>query len=85
MNAGIINFESKRNLGGFNRIIFTSVINNYISTADTCKNCPKCGKGFKIGTKEGYDIKIKIRLGGISKFSAFVLTPTWLPQTKAFH
>ena len=26
----IINFESKADLGGFNRIIFTSVINNYI-------------------------------------------------------
>ena len=55
------------------------------STADTCKNCAKCGKGFKIGTNEAYNIKIKIRLGGISKFSAFVLTPIWLPQTKAFH
>ena len=55
------------------------------STADTCKNCAKCGEGFKIGTNEAYNIKIKIRLGGISKFSAFVLTPIWLPQTKAFH
>ena len=55
------------------------------STADTCKNCGKCGKGFKIGTNEAYNIKIKIRLGGIQKFSAFVLTPIWLPQTKVFH
>ena len=56
-----------------------------ISTADTCKNCAKCGKDFKIGTNEAYNIKIKIRLGAFRKFSAFVLTPIWLPQTKAFH
>ena len=37
------------------------------STADTCKNCAKCGKGFKIDTNEAYNIKIKIKLGGISK------------------
>ena len=55
------------------------------STADTCKNCAKRGKGFKIGTNEAYNIKIKIRLGAFRKFSAFVLTPIWLPQTKAFH
>ena len=41
------------------------------STADTCKNCAKCGKGFKIGTNEAYNIKIKIRLGGISKIFCF--------------
>ena len=41
------------------------------STADTCKNCAKCGKGFKIGTNEAYDIKIKISLGGISKIFCF--------------
>ena len=35
--------------------------------ADTCKNCAKCGKGFKIGTNEAYNVEIKIRLGGISK------------------
>ena len=40
-------------------------------TADTCKNCAKCGKGFKIGTDEAYNIKIKIRLGGISKIFCF--------------
>ena len=41
------------------------------STADTCKNCAKCGKGFKIGTNEAYNIKIKIRLlGAFRKFSA---------------
>ena len=40
-------------------------------TADTCKNCAKCGKGFKIGTNEAYNIKIKIRLGGISKIFCF--------------
>ena len=41
------------------------------STADTCKNCAKCGKGFKIGTNEAYNIEIKIRLGGISKIFCF--------------
>ena len=55
------------------------------STTDTCKNCAKCGKGFKIGTNVGYNIKINIRLGGISKISALVPMPIWLPQTKAFH
>ena len=55
------------------------------STTDTCKNCAKCGKGFNIGTNVAYNIKIKIRLGGISKISAFVPMPIWLPQTKAFH
>ena len=43
----------------------------YFSTADTCKNCAKCGKGFKIGTNEAYNMKIKIRLGGISKIFCF--------------
>ena len=42
-----------------------------VSTADTCKNCAKCGKGFKICTKEAYIIKIKIRLGGILKIFCF--------------
>ena len=55
------------------------------STADTCRNCAKFGKGFKICTNEAYNIKIKIRLGAFQKFSAFVLMPIWLPQTKAFH
>ena len=41
------------------------------SSVDTCKNCTKCGKGFKIGTNEAYNIKIKIRLGGISKIFCF--------------
>ena len=27
----------------------------------------------------------KLGLGTFRKFSAFVLTPIWLPQTKAFH
>ena len=42
-----------------------------ISTADTCKNCAKCGKGFRIGTNEAYNKEIKIRLGGISKIFCF--------------
>ena len=42
-----------------------------ISTTDTCKNCSKCGKGFKIGTNEAYNIKIKITPGGISKIFCF--------------
>ena len=42
-----------------------------ISTAETCENCAKCGKGFKIGTNEAYNIKIKIRLWGISKIFCF--------------
>ena len=33
------------------------------STADTCKNCAKCGKGFEICTKEAYDTKIKLESG----------------------
>ena len=41
------------------------------STADTFKNCAKCGKGFKIGTNEAYNIKIKIRLEGISEIFCF--------------
>ena len=51
--------------------------NNYqnptrpVSTADTCKNCAKCGKGFKTGTNEAYGIKIKIRVGGISRIFYF--------------
>ena len=52
------------------------------STADTCKNCAKCDKGFKIGTNEAYNISSKLGLGAFRKFSAFVLTPIWLPQTK---
>ena len=38
---------------------------------DTCKNCAKCGEVFRIGTSETYNIKIKIRLGGISKIFCF--------------
>ena len=44
---------------------------SYCGTADTCKNCTKCGKGFKIGTNEAYSIKIKIRLRRISKVFCF--------------
>ena len=34
---------------------------------DTCKNCDKCDKGFKIGTNKAYNIKIKIWVRGILK------------------
>ena len=51
--------------------IKTSFCMTISSTADTCKNCAKCGKGFKIGTNEAYNIKIKIKLGGISKIFCF--------------
>ena len=36
-----------------------------------CKYCAKRGRGFKIGTNEAYNIKIKIRVGGISKIFCF--------------
>ena len=52
------------------------------STTDTFKNCAKSGKGFKIGTNETYNIKIKSSVKGILTISCFCL---WLPQTKAFH
>ena len=48
-----------------------SCVVEWFSTADTCKNCVKCRKGFKIGTNEAYNIKIKIRLGGILKIFCF--------------
>ena len=38
-----------------------------------CKNCPKCGKGFKISTNETYSIKIKFRVGGNLKIFCFCL------------
>ena len=44
---------------------------DFTSTGDTCKNCAKCGKGFKISTNEAYNIKIKIRLGSIWKIFCF--------------
>ena len=44
---------------------------NISTVVDTCKNCAKCDKGFKIGTNEAYNIKIKVRLGCISKIFCF--------------
>ena len=55
------------------------------SMADTFENCVKCDKGVKIATNEAYETKFKIRVGGISKISAFVRTPMRLLQTKAFR
>ena len=46
-------------------------MNRFVSTTDRCKNCAKCGKGFKIGTNEAYSIKIKISVGGILKIFCF--------------
>ena len=40
---------------------------NITSKEDMCKNCAKCSKGFKIGTNQAYNIKIKIRVGDILK------------------
>ena len=54
------------------------------STADTCKNCAKCGKGYKIGTNEAYNIKIKIRLGGISKIFCFCSHVNMAASDKSF-
>ena len=39
------------------------------STPHTYKTCAKCGKGFKIGTNETYDIKINNSVGGVGKSS----------------
>ena len=46
---------------------------NYNSTADTCKNFPKRGKGFKIGTNKAVTVQIENRCGGISKIFCFCL------------
>ena len=64
-------------------IILSSINDN--STADTCKNCAKCGKGFKIGTNEAYNIKIKIRLRGILKIFCFCSHANMAASKKAFH
>ena len=40
---------------------------SYTGTVDTCKNCAKCGKSFKIRTNEACNIKIKIKVEVISK------------------
>ena len=45
--------------------------NELSSTVDRCKNCSKCGKGFKIGINEAYDIKLKSSVGGILKTFCF--------------
>ena len=54
-----------------NELFSPAVLATQVSTADMCKNCAKCGKGFKIGTDEAYTMEIKIRLGGISKIFCF--------------
>ena len=43
------------------------------SVADTCKNCAKCDKGFKIGTNEACNKKIKLRAGSSWKIFCFCL------------
>ena len=61
-------------LNGIIFIQFANLRNRYNSTnmKDTCKNCAKCGKGFKIGTNEAYNyIKTKIRAEDISKIFCF--------------
>ena len=42
-------------------------VHDLSSSAEKCKNCAKCSKGFKIGTNEACNIKIKIRVGGFAK------------------
>ena len=65
-----ISFAYLRLSGKIPRLIDSFKLEAF-STADTCKHCAKCGKGFKIGTNEAYNINIKITLGGISKIFCF--------------
>ena len=44
--------------------MFVRNIRHLNSAADRRKNCAKCGEGFKIGTNEAYNIKIKISFEG---------------------
>ena len=43
------------------------------SMMDAFKNCAKYGKGFKIGTNEAYNIKIKTSVGDILTILCFSL------------
>ena len=52
----------------FEQILQISFKISFGVVADTCKSCPKFGKGFKIGTNEGYNIKIKLGLGHFENF-----------------
>ena len=54
-------------------------------TADMYKDCAKCGKSFKIGANEAYNIKIKIRIGGILKIICFCSYANMAAFTKVFH
>ena len=60
-------------------------VKEFHSTADTCKNCAKRGKGLKFGTYEAFTLQIKIELGAFKNFSLFVCMPIWLLQTQVFH
>ena len=55
------------------------------STADTRKNCAKCGKILKIGTNEVYNMTIKIRFGGILKIFCFCSYANMAASDNAFH
>ena len=52
---------------GIKLYVRSSFVISASSTADTCKNCAKCGKGLKIGKNEACNIKIKICIVGILK------------------
>ena len=68
----IIEMSPRFILGRENVPCVAEVVNRSLKADCTdFKNCAKYGKGFKIGTNEAYNIKIKIRLGGISKIFCF--------------
>ena len=49
------------------------------------KNCAECGKGFKMGTNETYNIEIKIRLGGFSKIFCLCSYANMTVSDKGIH
>ena len=56
-----------------------------ISTADTVKIALNVVKVSKLVQMKLITYRSKLALGAFRKFSALVLTPIWLPQTKGFH